>query len=219
MKRVFSIFLAGFFALSNFAWAANDSASADAKTRREAIVLLPVKGAGLLESELSIYRDSVADGLGNRYTVKFGEQVDKVIKEVFDAESKENLECDETRCYKDIAAALNVQLVAKASVFKSGENFQLSLVIYNVLENRAEETKTDYCTKCNSIELSQKLKAMAGGESAAPAVVAQEEKGTSWWWYLLGALAVGGAAAAGGSKSGGSSSPSTPSPGNVTVAW
>ncbi len=238
MKKGFILFLAYCVLFQSTAFAA--SSAAPVGEQKEQIVLLPVRGQGMTESELSLYRDAVAQGLSSHYTVKYGEQVDKVIQDIFAEESKSGLECDESRCYRDIATMLNVKLIAKTTIIPRSGDFHVSIVIYNVYENTSVSTKVDVCKKCETDQLLKKLVALSGSDSgkggiagasaaegaASAEVGKKEEGGISWYWYLLGALAVGGAAAAlGGGGGGGGSSGSQPvttpssNPGTVNVSW
>lgn len=236
MKKVFVLFLAWCVLFQSSAVVVASAASED--MQKEQIVLLPIKGQGLTETELSFYRDAVAQGLSTDYLVKYGEQVDKVIEDIFAEESKSGLECDESRCYRDIATVLNVKLIAKATVIPRAPDYQISMVIYNVYENRSVMTKVDICKKCSVDQLLKRLVAMASAgavksnvsgtsaiaeKKAIPATEGEdgEEKGVRWYWYVLAVLAAGGAAAAlgGGGGGGGGTSPSSPPPGTVHTSW
>jgi hypothetical protein len=179
---------------------------------KPSIVLLPITGQGLSAVELSVYRDALAESLGDRYDVKYGEQTDKIIEEVFKAHSSETLECDESKCYRDVATALNTSLVGKATVIQRGNNYHISVVVYNVYENKAVFSRTATCDGCNAGDLEAKLKETAGGKVA-------DKGGVRWYWWVLGLLAAGGAASASGNS--GSKTTTTPSSSNVpvTVTW
>lgn len=201
--------------------------------RKEQIVLLPVRGQGMTEGELSLYRDAVAQGLSSIYTVKYGEQVDRVIQEVFAEESKSGLECDEGHCYRDIATMLNAKLVAKTTIIPRNGDYQISMIVYDVYENNSVATKVDVCKKCESDQLMKMLVALAASQTIKGAAstgsanksAANNQKssdGIKWYWWVLGAVVVGGAAAAagGGKGGGGNASPSTlTAPGSISVHW
>lgn len=158
MKRVFVLFLSWCVLFQSIAIVAAPAASAEEK---EQIVLLPIRGQGLTENEMSLYRDAVAQGLSTNYTVKYGDQVDKVVQDIFAEESKSGLECDESRCYRDIATMLNVKLIAKATIIPRASDYQISMVIYNVYENKSVMTKVSFCKKCEPDQLVEKLVVLA----------------------------------------------------------
>jgi hypothetical protein len=219
-----------------------------ATTGKPGIVLLPVSGQGLSESDLSIYRSALAEALGEKYNVKFGEQTDQIISEVFKSHSAESLECDESKCYRDVAVALNVTLIAKGMISKAGNDYKISVVIYNVLENRAEQSRVAVCESCGLEKMLEKLKVTAaptskGVESqltkdavnarekieekfppkepepkAEEAKVEEKSIFKKWWFWTLVVALGGGAVAAGGGSKGGGST--TPgSNGGMAFNW
>jgi hypothetical protein len=103
------------------------------------LMLLPVTGKGVNGDDLMFYRTTMAQALSKKYTVKYGKQVDDLIKEIF----------DESKCYRDSATALDAERVGKASIIKDGNDYRISLEVYNVFENKSEYAKTDVCTACN----------------------------------------------------------------------
>jgi hypothetical protein len=200
-----TIFPAGAFAA--------EPATPSAKSGKPAIILLPVTSQGLTDIEKSLARDSVAEGLSLKYEVKYGEQTDQIIEEIFKSHSAETLECDESKCYRDVAVALNAQLIGKATIMLSHGNYRISLVVYNVAENKSEMTRSGSCDNCSASEMEAKLKELCGGQIA-------EKGGVRWYWWVLGALVLGGAAAtAGGGGGSGASSGNTGSLGTVHAAW
>jgi hypothetical protein len=201
-----------------------DKAAKDAKQAKDsksdkggkpALVLLPITAQGLSEVEISINRDIVAEGLSDRYDVKYGEQTDKIIEEIFKSHSSESLECDESKCYRDVATALNTSLIGKATIILANGNYRISIVVYNVYENKAEMSRTATCEKCGPGDLEAKLKETAGMK------VAEKSGGIRWYWWLLGLLGAGAAAAGGGGGSSGGGGGGTPpaTTGTYTIKW
>lgn len=224
VKKVFALLLAWCVLFQSTAVVVVSAASEEAQ--KEQIVLLPIRGQGMTENELSLYRDAVAQGLFSNYSVKYGEQVDKVIQDIFAEESMSGLECDESRCYRDIATMLNVKLIAKATIIPQAGNYQISMVIYNVYENKAVMTKVDVCKKCEIDQLLKRLVTLASaGKSGISGAAAQgtasadgiqkEEGGIRWYWWVLGILVAGGAAAALGGNKGSGGGDTAP----MTVHW
>ncbi|MBI3677406.1 MAG: PEGA domain-containing protein [Proteobacteria bacterium] len=139
------------------------------KDGKPTLILLPVSGKGVEGDDLNFFRTTVAQGLGKNYTVKYGEQTDNIIKQIFDEHSRESLDCDESKCYRDIATALHADLIGKASVVKNGRDYNLSIEVYNVYENKSEYAKTDVCEGCNSKALKEALTALSAVTSAPSA--------------------------------------------------
>jgi hypothetical protein len=206
VHKLFSLILAFFFLFTVLFPTGAIAASAEktklAETSRASIVLLPITGQGISSSELSVFRDALAESFGEIYDVKYGEQTDKIIEEIFKSHSAESLECDESKCYRDVAAALNTSLIGKAMILLKGSDYHISVVVYDVYENKAVMSRTSTCEKCSMGEFETRLKEMASGKVAA------KGGGVRWYWWLLGALVLGGAAAAsgGGGSSAGSGS-------------
>lgn len=175
MKKVFILFLAWCVLFQSTAFTAAYAASQE--VQKESIVLLPINGQGMSENELAFFRDAVAKGLSSNYTIKYGEQVDKVVQDIFAEESKTGLDCDQTRCYRDIATMLKVNLIAKATIIPLGGDYQVSLVVYNVYENKSVMTQADVCEKCGRKQLVDKLVELAsggkGGGALTPAAMAE----------------------------------------------
>ena len=240
MFKPFSLTLAFFFLFTAIFPAGAIAAEGPNPTKPEkpSIVLLPITGQGFSNMELSLYRDTLAESFGEIYDVKYGEQTDRIIEEIFKSHSAEALECDESKCYRDVAAALNTSLIGKATIIMSGTDYRISVVVYDVYENKAIMSRTATCSKCDAGQFEAKLKETAGGKAGgklvekAPEKVAEkipektpekatEKTGVRWYWWVLGLLAAGGAAAAsGGSKSGGTPSGNTGSgAGAYTVQW
>ena len=222
LKKPFSLALAFFFLFTAIfptgAFAVEPVKPAQ-QGGKPAIILLPITSQGLSDIEKSLARDNIAEGLSDKYEVKYGEQTDQIISEIFKAHSEESLECDESKCYRDVATALNAQLIGKATILLSKGNYRISFVVYNVAENKAEMTRSGSCDNCGSSEMEAKLKELSSGNATVKA-----DKGSifgKWWfWTLIVALGGGAAAASGGGGGGGgSTSSSNTSLGNVHATW
>ncbi len=183
--------------------------AASADKFKENIVLMPVRGIKLSQMELSTYRTAIAESLGKDYTVYSGDEVDRVIEEIFEKESRENIECDTEKCFQDIAIAFQSELIASTTVLPKEETHLLKFEIINILDNKVIVARTETCEKCGAGEIIDMLKTMAAGKKV--------KKGRNWllWGLLIVALIGGGAALAGGGGGGAAGG----SAGSVLVTW
>ncbi|MBI3794726.1 MAG: fibronectin type III domain-containing protein [Nitrospinae bacterium] len=132
------------------------------------VVLLPITMKGVSDMELSVFRDALAESLSAKYQVKYGEQTDKIIEEIFKSHAADSLESDESVSYKDVVATLDATLIGKATIFEKDGDYHISVIVYNVNENKAEVSRTANCEKCTTAELETKLKETASGVKIAP---------------------------------------------------
>ncbi len=183
--------------------------AASADKFKEPIVLMPVRGIKLSQMELSTYRTAIAESLSREYTVFTGDEVDRIIEEIFEKESRENIDCDTEKCFQDIAIAFQSELIASTTVFPKEEVHLLKFEIINILDNKVIMARTETCEECGAGEIIDMLKTMAAGEEV--------KKGTNWllWGLLILALVGGGVALAGGGGGGGGGA----SAGSVLVTW
>ncbi len=182
--------------------------AASADKFKEPIVLMPVRGIKLSQMELSTYRTAIAESLGTKYTVYSGDEVDRVIEEIFEKESRENIDCDTEKCFQEIAITFQSELIASTTVLPKEKTHLLKFEIINILDNKVIVARTETCDKCGAGEIIDMLKTMAAGEKV--------KKGTNWllWGLLIVALIGGGVALAGGGGGGGGASA-----GSVLVTW
>ena len=162
--------LAILFALVAFApETALGAEGAKEKGKKQAIVLMPLRiGKGISSDYASAYETAIRESLSIRYIVYSGKRVEDKIQEVYQkrsAEAKEGEHCDETRCLQDIAIEFQSELLATASVSKSDAGYMISLNIINIMEDKTEYSKSEFCEKCSEGKLIGILKkvAMVGG--------------------------------------------------------
>jgi len=216
--------------------------SASGTTPTERIVVLQVKGKGLSPDERNYFRTAIVEVLQAGYVVLSGEEVDKKVKEIYEKESREALECDAEKCLQEIGIEFNAELIAKCTVvkMKSQEGYMLTLNINNVFDNKNILAQSKKCPDCDQFDVVSRLKEItAEAPNVKPAelpksvVAGGEGEGggsTSWWKYVLGALVLGGLAVVvpGSAGSSGTDSGTTPTDGggdggsgggDLTVDW
>lgn len=122
---------------------------------KEVAVLLPLTGP-LTPFEKAELTKQVVEGLSVKFDLKHGEDVDRVVKQAFQEESKKK-DCDETNCYRRIAAQYRAEKIVAIRVVQAGrESYLVTINLYNVLTNEMTISQKRECTQC-SIE---KLKAI-----------------------------------------------------------
>ncbi len=131
---------------------------------KERMVLLPIEGEHLSDGDKALFQNAIKEGFSDRYEIFSGEQVEAKLQK-FAVTS-----CTSDECLENIAIAFNGNLVGRGSVTQEGADTFLSLEIKDVITDKDVFTKTDGCVGCSKTEVMKKLKAMAGGRSAASSV-------------------------------------------------
>ncbi len=151
------------------------------KDKKAGIVLMPLRvGKGISSEYSSAYETAIRESLSMKYIVYSGKRVEDKIQEVYQkrsAEAKEGEHCDETRCLQDIAIEFQSELLATASISKSDAGYMISLNVINIMEDKTEYSKSEFCEKCSEGKLIGILKKMAmvgGAEIVAEAKKADE---------------------------------------------
>ncbi|MEE8483493.1 MAG: hypothetical protein V3S46_02760, partial [Nitrospinota bacterium] len=85
---------------------------------KERVVVMQVQGPGLSDFDKRSYRAAIVGGLSEKYTVLSGDDVDAKVTEIFEKESRENIECDTEKCFQDIAIEFQAELIAVCTVVK-----------------------------------------------------------------------------------------------------
>lgn len=105
--------------------------SASAVYAQDIAVLLPVTGPLTPNEKTELTRTAV-DGLAKKFELKHGEAVDQFVKQAFQEESKKT-DCDETNCYRKIAAQYHAEkIIALRVVMVNDGYYLLTLSIYDI---------------------------------------------------------------------------------------
>ncbi len=114
---------------------------------RETAVLLPVTGP-LTPLELTELTREVVTGLSSVFDVKHGEEVNRVVKQIFKEESKKT-DCDETSCYRQIAVQYHAEkIIALRLTQIETERYLLTLNVYDVVTGDVTVSNKRECTSC-----------------------------------------------------------------------
>lgn len=154
MKKTTFIFLISIF--FSFVLSLNALSS-----EREKAVLLPIVGP-LTAKEKEDLAHTLVSVLDGSYKVIYGADVDSYVKKVFREERKKT-DCDETTCYRKIAARYGAEkIVAFRVVKKRGNDYLITFNIYDVTTEEIEESKKLDCLDC-SYETIKRLSAKLAG--------------------------------------------------------
>ncbi|MBX9849038.1 MAG: formylglycine-generating enzyme family protein [Rhodocyclaceae bacterium] len=136
------------------------------QVQKERLVLMPLR----LEEEQKLQgamESALVDGLQNKYTVMWGEEVEKKAKEIFRKENQKH-ECNEERCMQGIAEAFQSELLATANITKQDGGYFLTFTIQNLYDHVVVFTRSIPCEGCSAFKVIDKLKEL--GIAAAPVV-------------------------------------------------
>lgn len=115
---------------------------------KEIAVLLPLTGP-LTPFESKELTKQVVVGLSVKFDLKHGEEVNRVVKQAFQEESKKK-DCDETNCYRRIAAQYKAEKIVAIRVVQAGkENYLVTINLYNVLTNEMTISQKRDCPQCS----------------------------------------------------------------------
>ena len=171
LYRLFGILLAALciFAMPLASQAAPSKGKAKAaqQVQKERLVLMPLRLEGEDQKLQGTMESALVDGLQQKYTVLWGEEVEKKAQEIF---RKENLkhECNEERCMQGIAEAFQSELLATVIITKQAGGYFLTLTIQNLYDHLVVFTRPLQCKGCDSFQVVDKLKEL--GIAAAPVV-------------------------------------------------
>ncbi|MBF0471310.1 MAG: hypothetical protein HQL48_08025 [Gammaproteobacteria bacterium] len=201
---------------------------------KENLVLLPIQGPELSETDAESYRVALAEALQGRYRVYSGSSVEEKLEAEYEA-----LHCDTTKCLQNVAVAFNGELVARAMISKIPSGYLITFEIKNIIDDEIVDSATRPCQECDQVGVIERLQEIGrGGEAvisfptSTPKEVIEADNqevgesrssGISWYWWAIGAAVIGGAAAAaaGGDSGGGGEEQTTTTQdeGEFTVRW
>ena len=148
-----------------------------AKISKENLVLMPMHLPAEDRNLQGAMETALLEGLQKKYEVFTGDKVDQRRKEVFAKESKKGkLECDETKCLQDIAAAFNSELLATATVAKQDGGYFLAINIRNLFDDKVVYSKSLPCDRCTSFQVVDKLKELVSVPVTVASVVAEAQQ-------------------------------------------
>lgn len=125
----------------------------------ERAVLLPITGE-LLASEKTQLADEVAKSLSGQYQIILGDKVNQFVTKVFREESKK-LDCDETSCYRRIAAEFKADKIVAIKIAKvaSGQ-YLVTFNLYDVPTGEVTQPRKAECTECGYSKLLATVQSM-----------------------------------------------------------
>ena len=124
---------------------------------KETAVLLPLAGP-ITPMENAELTKLAVEGLSVKFDLKHGEDVDRAVKQAFLEESKKK-DCDETNCYRRIAAQYRAEKIVAIRVVQAGkESYLVTINLYNVLTNEMTISQKRECTMCSIEKLKVILK-------------------------------------------------------------
>jgi hypothetical protein len=133
---------------------------AHAASAKEVVVLLPITGP-LTPYEKTELARAVVGELSPKFELKYGAAVDRFAKKAFQEESKKK-DCDETNCYRRIAAQYHADKIAAVRiVLVAKDNYLLSLHLYDVASGEMDFSEKMDCTECSSDKLKLHFLALA----------------------------------------------------------
>lgn len=136
MKKLLGVFAVaiGIFAQSAYA--------------KEVAVLLPVTGP-LTPFEKAELSKEMAAGFAAKFELQYGEAVERVVKEAFQEESKK-ADCDETDCYRHIAAKYHAEKIIALRVTEMDKgHYLLTSHLYDVSTGEMTSSQKEECAQCS----------------------------------------------------------------------
>jgi hypothetical protein len=133
---------------------------ASAACAKEIAVLLPITGplTPLEQTELSA---TLVTELAAKFDLKYGEEVDRVVKQAFQDESKKK-DCDETNCYRRIAEKYQAEkIVALRVVQMEAGHYLVTLQLYDIPTGEVTGSQKSECTACTFEKIKAVTKQLA----------------------------------------------------------
>lgn len=127
----------------------------------EIAVLLPLTGplTPLEKSELT--REAVK-GLSEQFELKHGGEVDQFVRQAFQEESQKQ-DCDETNCYRRIAARYHADKIAAIRIVQIAQgSYLVTSHLYDVPTGELTVSEQSKCTQCSIQKLKVLCKALTG---------------------------------------------------------
>jgi hypothetical protein len=143
---------------------ANAAQKENAQSDKERLVLMPLRLGEEDKTRQAAMETALAQGLQQKYEVFSGEVVAKKARDIFLKESRNlaHTECDEVRCFQDIAEAFQAELIAIVSVSKEPDGYFLALSIQNIFDHKVVYSNSIPCKGCDAYQVVAKLKELSG---------------------------------------------------------
>jgi len=127
---------------------------------QEVAVLLPVTGP-LTPFERSTLTQEVAAEMSAGFDLKYGAEVDRFVKQVFQDESKKK-DCDEANCYRRIAAKYHAEKIAALRVVQAEKgDYLVAAHLYDVASGEMTASEKMECAQCSFEKLKAVCKALS----------------------------------------------------------
>ncbi len=128
---------------------------------KERLVLMPLRVGKENQNMAGAMETAVVQGLEQKYRVYSGDEVAIKAKEIAKSHVSKK-DCDETRCFEDIAMAFNSEYIASASVTQIEGGYLLALSIRSIADNKAVFSNSVPCEGCTPFQVINKLKELSG---------------------------------------------------------
>lgn len=128
---------------------------------KEVAVLLPVTGPLTPSEKIELTKQAV-DGLSVRFDLRHGEEVDRFVKQAFQEESKKK-DCDETNCYRRIAAQYHAEKIVALRVAEVAKGrYLVTFHLYDVPTGEMTASQKKECAQCSFEKLKALCKELTG---------------------------------------------------------
>lgn len=135
--------------------------SAQIAYAKEIAVLLPVTGPLTPFEKAELTKEAV-HGLSSTFELKHGEEVDRFVKQAFQEESKKK-DCDETNCYRRIAAQYHAEKIIALRVAEvSKGRYLVTYHLYDVPTGEMIASQKKECAQCSFEKLKALCKELIG---------------------------------------------------------
>ena len=133
---------------------------------KEIAVLLPVTGP-LTPFEKAELTKTAVQGLSAAFELKHGEAVDRVVKKAFQEESKK-ADCDETNCYRRIAATYHAEKIVALRVTQVEKGrYLVTYHLYDVPTGEMTFSQQKECAQCSFEKIKALCNELAGNLTQA----------------------------------------------------
>ena len=134
---------------------------------KEIAVLLPVTGP-LTPLEKSELTKEAVEGLSPKLELKYGDDVDRFVKKAFQEESKKQ-DCDETNCYRRIAAKYHAEKIVALRVAQVEKGrYLVTYHLYDVPTGEMTASQQKECDQCSIDKLKGLFKELVTYTNKAP---------------------------------------------------
>lgn len=138
------------------------------KANKESLVLMHFSMGDDSYFKTEAMELALAQGLQHKYKVISGEEVENISREIAGKRANPaQKNCDDARCIEDVAIAFLTELVATAHVTKKANDYNLSLNIRDVFDNKVIYSNSVECINCDENKVLGKFKELGSESSEA----------------------------------------------------